>query len=206
MLEIKPVLHILNELDHTGQYDQFWLNTDEWKPGKFYCEKDVLALQARITDLEEQLEPFLEQERERIAEQEFMDRLENIIDILFPKYFWNLPDSEKPIRHPEKAWWWNGGSLTQYSVAEDGNILVSVNSYVGGGNSDDFEFTIPAEWMKKDNIKEYLHVWCLKKQKRMDDEKIAADLKKAIADNEYALNRLKEAQHTALEKGLKITF
>lgn len=89
------------------------------------------------------------------------ERLVEVIDILFPRYDGRRPDADKPIRHPEKAWWWNGATITESRDTQEDNIRVDLRSYVGGNEYDNLEeFEVLKEWLEADDMEAKLHKHC----------------------------------------------
>jgi len=112
-------------------------------------------------DERELIDAVMTRHQAEIYEEWKYNQLVDVISILFPKYHWNLPDKDKPVRWPAKEWWWNGAAITEHYEASDGGFIVNLSSYTGGGNSDELDnFHIPLEWIEADNKKEYLQSIC----------------------------------------------
>lgn len=152
---------------------------------------EIDQLRIRVAELEAQLAPYLEADRLRELEQERAQRLEAIIDLLFPDYDARWCDrhpEDKPPIHPAKSWWWNGA----YQVDEDngiqernGEIRVKVRSYVGGGETDDFECSFPVEWLQLDDPKPVIHEWIRAETVQLQQSKVANEIaaaKRTIAE------------------------
>ncbi len=123
------------------------------------------------------------------------ERAEKIIDILFPEHYSQQPEEKKPIRHPAKAWWWQGASITDMTdPAFNGNISVDVESHTGGGDYDKFTCTIFKEWLDVEDATELVHAWCKEHAIRVaQEEATEAAQKRAalIAQKERELKQLK---------------
>jgi hypothetical protein len=91
------------------------------------------------------------------------ERLNQVIDILFPKYDARRPKETHPVRWAEKSWWWNGATIIESEENNDGGFTVKLESYVGSGEYDQLnDFNVPSEWIEADDIKTMLHALCLK--------------------------------------------
>lgn len=161
-------------------------------------KSDLDAEVASLTELARRVEGLAlsDEDRELLGElvgahiaavrQAWVDqRLEQAISLLFPTYNGRLPEDEKPVRWPEKAWWWNGASVTDVDELHNGDLRVTVRSYVGGGETDELTgLVIPRAWLDAPNMPSVIHEACRFNKRRRDGAARERDL--AIARSEVA--------------------
>lgn len=152
---------------------------------------ELANLREKVSDLEAELEPHQQADLERQATELREERLRSIIDCLFPVYnavrCRALP-AEKPPIHPGKAWWWNGARLLSEVAVKGGDLLLKVRSYVGRGETDDFEVTIPGAWMTAEDPKPLVLAWIHAETERVTEaerlSEIAAAQREILAQTE----------------------
>lgn len=141
-------------------------------------------LLAQIDALNEEIEPLRKDAEEKALQEARANRLEYIVDLLFPSYSPFIPEAEIPIRHPARSWWWNGASLIEHEHRRE-CIRIEVSSYVGGGNTDTFECDIPNSWMDAEDPKTMIYAWCIEEKAKIN----AASKAKEIRDAQYAIEQ-----------------
>ncbi|MFA7287192.1 MAG: hypothetical protein WC052_06020 [Patescibacteria group bacterium] len=152
----------------------------------------IVELQAEIARLNEQLAPYLQRDEEERVQALIDSRVRKIVALLFPKYYWQLKEDEKPIRHPVKGWWWNGASIMEQSDRNsyNGTVEVEVCSYTGSGDSDKYTFVIPSEWLDLEDPTEIVHAWCIEETAKLAEEKRQKDIIEAQRKIERAAQDL----------------
>ena len=161
------------------------INSEEWE----VAQKQIRDALKSFSDLLDELGPYREAAEESEKERLRMERLDDIVKLLFPRYDARWCDrhpEDKPPIHPERAWWWNGAKLDD--MEERGEWLhLEVSSYTGGGNTDDFTAKVPAKWLTTATLKEDVHGWI-----REETERVRAEERiQAVANAQAELARLK---------------
>ena len=158
--------------------------------GNTYEELEHLLAQQN-----EALEHYHQMDRQAEQERLMEDRIELIVDTLFPNYnAVALKEEEYPIRHPEKEWWWNGASLIESYITHKGNLHLEVSSYIGGGENETFECEVPAQWLELEDPTETIHKWCLDRSCAMSEAKRQRDIREAQAEIQRQAARLSQLQ------------
>lgn len=180
--------------------------SDEGTVIKAKLKKAIATAQAAEGMTYEELEHLLAQQNEalehyhqmdRQAEQERLmeERIELIVDTLFPNYdAVSLKKEEYPIRHPDKEWWWNGASLIESYITHKGNLHLEVSSYIGCGENETFECEVPAQWLELEDPTETIHKWCLDRSCAMSEAKRQRDIREAQAEIQRQAARLSQLQ------------
>lgn len=89
------------------------------------------------------------------------ERLERAIDLLVPTYDGRVAEELKPSRWPTKAWWWTGASIRDAETTPSGDVVLSLSSYVGRGQTDDLDgFVIQKAWLEADDLKSAIQEAC----------------------------------------------
>lgn len=140
--------------DDVVSYDQCMLNALKAVAALDHAlnQCDVPSVDQRIADLEAELAPYREAEERAMREAAVKDRVEQIASFLFPKYDSVGARSDHSIKPPqwhEKSWWWNGVSIKWHKseLSMDGGY-VNLSSYVGGGETEEIDLTIPKAWIE----------------------------------------------------------
>lgn len=151
-------------------------------------------LQEQVTQMKKQLDPLLE--RQRFEHFQFIQdrRIEVIVDLLFPQYNGLASEEDKPKRHPEKAWWWNGASIEGSSVNGD-FLWLKVSSYIGGGETETYECQVPSQWLDLGDPTQAVHAWCDEQQKALEEQGRKARLKKAQAELDHKTMQLSQLKN-----------
>jgi hypothetical protein len=162
--------------------------------GTSYSSADeIRELKARIVELEEELQPFLDKEW-------LKNRVKLIVGILFPGGKYDAPGAmiPKEHRHPEKYWWWNGVDHTIDDIENwemgDG-VSLELETYTGGGDTDRYGFDIPREWLKIENDCECVRTvieWAKAGHEAKEAAKRKSEL--AAAERELEIAQRKVAQ------------
>lgn len=151
---------------------------------------ELEQLRAEVAALKEQLQPYLDQEAENIRQQAWQERLELLVDLCVPRY--DSRSSNKPVRHPETEWWWNGASIIDYDHHANGDIDVDLKSYVAGGNYDEKRITLLAEWFVLDDPTQAVREWCIAESARREEKKKQIERQQALAEIERLQRKLGE--------------
>lgn len=104
----------------------------------------------------------------------------------------------------KKDWWWNGASplfdTLDYVVDKNGidNVVITVKSYVAGGNYDEVEIKFPTSFidLPENEFKETVSNWLLNEIKVYNEAQKAKkelEAKQQIAFLQAELDRLKSA-------------
>lgn len=121
------------------------------------------------------------------------ERVQLIVDLLFPSYNGRLDEADKPIRWPAKAWWWNGAAIKELDEQANGDVVVTVRSYVGGGETDTLkDFSISKSWLEAPDLATAIHQACLEEKARLKGTQRAKDLAAAHRDAAAASARIAE--------------
>lgn len=110
----------------------------------------------------------------------------------------------KHPQYPKKDWWWNGASplfdTLDYVVDKNGidNVVITVKSYVAGGNYDEVEIKFPTSFidLPENEFKETVSNWLLNEIKVYNEAQKAKkelEAKQQIAFLQAELDRLKSA-------------
>lgn len=145
-------------------------------------EQIISNLQAENEDLKERLYPY---ERYDYV----TNRLEAIVDIMFPRYSTASGKAAKPLIHHLKKWWWNGASIDRDTVEEYGDqTRVMISSYVGSGSYDDVTISFPTEFIDipEDQLVQIVTEWIVNENKIAEDKKA----KEAELKNKLEIQRL----------------
>lgn len=145
-------------------------------------DKLFMAMVNRIEELEARLKVYTGEEDRDL-------KLRFAVSTFFPAYDgrrageFSYGSPGNPIRHPLRLWWWNGASIVDYSV-NSGECYVEVESYVGGGESDTFDFTFPSDWLDlpEEEMVETIQNWCVRKKAQKDEKDRIKAIKKAERD------------------------
>ncbi len=150
----------------------------------------------KLAEQENELEGYREQERIANQERLMAERTERIVDILFPSYHKaSMKKEERPIRHPEKEWWWNGASLIESYITHQGKLHLEVSSYIGCGENERFECEVPAEWLELEDPTKAIHRWCLERSSTMREAKRQREILEAQAEIQRQASRLAQLQN-----------
>lgn len=160
-------------------------------------QEEISYLRQVIADLNEELYSF----RRPIF---VNNRITEIVDILFPRYYFTTKPENKPPVYPKKDWWWNGASplfdTLDYVVDKNGidNVVITVKSYVAGGNYDEVEIKFPTSFidLPENEFKETVSNWLLNEIKVYNEAQKAKkelEAKQQIAFLQAELDRLKSA-------------
>lgn len=160
-------------------------------------QEEISYLRQVIADLNEELYSF---RRPIFVE----NRITEIVDILFPRYYSTTVKENKPPVYPKKDWWWNGASplfdTLDYVVDKNGidNVVITVKSYVAGGNYDEVEIKFPTSFidLPENEFKETVSNWLLNEIKVYNEAQKAKkelEAKQQIAFLQAELDRLKSA-------------
>lgn len=124
------------------------------------------------------------------------ERLEKVVDLLYPSHDRRgRSEAEKPVRWPDHDWWWNGASIKSRTERHDGDFIIDLSSYVGGGETDTIEgFIIPKAWVYADDIITVIRGACITERARREGVKRAQDLAQAQWDAVAAAARLAQLQ------------
>lgn len=147
----------------------------------------------RIVELEEQLAPYVEEEKERIAYQAKIQRYHDIVELTFPKYNWQIEISARPPRPPIKDCWSNGGKFKSVNHWLGSDLEILVSSYVGGGETQVFEFRIPdMKWLECEDseLKVIVQGWCIQERENILKEQKRVELARAEREAVDAVERL----------------
>ncbi|KWA83765.1 hypothetical protein WL29_20590 [Burkholderia ubonensis] len=149
-----------------------------------------------VTDEERDiLESLLANEQERETCAWRRERAEQAIDLLFPS--WRGGRIEQP-KHPlwhEKSWWWNGASIESLHECMDGDLEVTLSSYVGCGETDTIDgFILKNEWLEADDMPAVIHAFMKGEAARKEAKKAAQEMARAQADVVAAQKRLATLQ------------
>lgn len=127
------------------------------------------------------------------------ERVQAIVDVLFPSYRKTASEADKPLRWPEKGWWWNGACINELRELDNGDVEVDLSSYVGCGETDNLEnFVLPRAWLEADDAQAVAAQACAQERARRDE----AHRQQALADARAQAQRA--AQHLAqLEQGAR---
>ena len=121
------------------------------------------------------------------------ERLEAIVGVLFPVYSVvsvRYGHAAKPPIHPEKSWWWNGASINECYENGNGSVALSLRSYVGNNEYDDFDFTIPAGLMETPDWRAAVLTWIETETARINEIERQREIKKAECDIKRNTERL----------------
>lgn len=154
-------------------------------------EQIVSNLQAENEDLKERLYPY---ERYDYV----TNRLEAIVDIMFPRYSTASGKAAKPLIHHLKNWWWNGASVKRDTVEEYGDqIRVMVSSYVGGCSLDDATISFPAVfiYLPEDQLVQTVTEWIINENKIAEDKKVKETELKNKLEIQRLLSELEKLQN-----------
>lgn len=154
----------------------------------------VRALDALEPADRELLEDLVQEHAGRTQARWTAARVSQAVDLLFPSYDGRAPAVEKPVRWPGKAWWWNGASIEDSTELHNGDIEVELKSYVGGGDYDDYRFTLPKAWLDADDMTAVITQACLEERARLAAETRADELAKAQREAHAANARLAQLQ------------
>lgn len=101
---------------------------------------------------QEQLAPYLAADVEAARLRARRERVQAIVDVLFPKF-----DAVQARRDPgllppqwhDKSWWWNGVAVdwSDFHDPGTGALSVELSSYVGGGDTEHIDIDIQAAWL-----------------------------------------------------------
>lgn len=127
------------------------------------------------------------------------ERVQAIVDVLFPSYRKTASEADEPLRWPEKDWWWNGARINELRELDNGDVEVDLSSYVGCGETDNLEnFVLPRAWLEADDAQAVAAQACAQERARRDE----AQRQQALADARAQAQRA--AQHLAqLEQGAR---
>lgn len=117
-----------------------------------------------------QLQPYLDVEEAQRKEQEMKDRIQWLVDICIPRHSSFLKEEDKPIRHPKYTRWWNGAKFSIIESVTNGDVCVSVKSYVGGGETECDKITLLKEWFEIDNPIPVVCKWLIKETERFVEQ------------------------------------
>lgn len=155
------------------------------------AEDAVKALEAEIAPMRESA---------RIANERDLreQKLERIVDILFNEAA-SGSHGERNIkrRHPEKYWWWNGASITESDYNEySGSFYITVDSYVGGGETEEYSMTIPKEWLDAEDPTALIDSWAADINSVKAERERLEMLRKAQRDMERAQQQIETLSRT----------
>ena len=145
-------------------------------------QEEITYLQQVISDLNEELYEF----RRPIF---IHNRINKIIDILFPSYYYTTNPENKPPIYPTKNWWWNGAtpdidSLHYFdnSLGEE-YISIGVKSYICVGSYDVTDAIFPASFidLPEDDVQSTVTEWLLNEIKEHKEKQKAKKEKENLA-------------------------
>lgn len=155
----------------------------------------IIELEEEIARLKEQLQPYLDAEAEQQREQALKDRIQWLVDICIPSHHGRAEEKDRPIRHPKTASWWNGATVTDFNVLQNGDVRVDVKSYVGCSEYDDSEIILFKEWIDAENPTTLVKDWCVKEAARQVEirkEYAREETARKIASLQQELSRLEK--------------
>lgn len=87
-------------------------------------------------------------------------RLARILQLCFPAYD-PFALASPPVRHPIRAWWWRGATVTALVEEPDGCLRVTLSSDVGLGEVDELsDFIVPGVWLELEDPTEVVLTYC----------------------------------------------
>lgn len=123
------------------------------------------------------------------------ERAQAIVDVLFPTYRKTAQEADKPLRWPEKDWWWNGASIDELREQPNGGLEVDLSSYVGRGDTDRLEgFVLPRAWVEADDVQATAAQACVQERARRDEAQRQQALADARAQAQRAAQHLRELE------------
>ena len=162
----------------------------------------------KISDAEtaEILECIIEDQKYLIAKEVKIKRVEEIVKVCFPQVDKRRPDKEWPLRHPAKPHWWNAACIDDRLVEDygimvnepcinfysDGHAKVSISSYVGGDEREEYELHIPPAWFEDDYL-DTMHTYfveCIENDKRARANAKLKNAERALAEAQKELEGL----------------
>lgn len=151
----------------------------------------IVQLEEEIAALKEQLQPYLDADEEQRKEQQFTDRLQNLTRLLAPRYN-SQAQADRPPHHPDLSDWWNGAAIDNHAVQRNGDIEVTLRSYIGDGEYDHRRVTLPKEWMILDNPKDVVQQWCIEEGKKREKARKEYERKQALRQIEKLTEELQQ--------------
>ena len=143
----------------------------------------------------ELLSDLLTAEQERQTTAWRAARAEQAINLLFPT--WRGGNIEKP-KHPmwhEKSWWWNGASIDSLEERSAGDMVATLSSYVGCGDTETiYGFIIKKEWLEADDMPATIQAYCEREALARETARAAQEQARAQADLAAAQARLARLQ------------
>lgn len=118
------------------------------------------------------------------------DRIESIVNIMFPKYDKRKDDGI--VMHPECCYS-NGATVTGHYVKRSGdvNVICKYNDT----NDEEVFLTIKKEWLTTDNFKDDVKSWCKSEKAKATAlilDKKNKELQKTLGKNNEELAKLKQ--------------
>lgn len=154
------------------------------------------VLEPLTFDEQELLEDLVSRHAAATEEAWLAGRIEAVVDVLYPAYDRRgRAEEDKPVRWPEKDWWWNGASVDSWEKRSNGDFVVDLTSYVGCGESDDIRgLVLPKEWVYADDVKSVVLEACRAERERRAAKKRDEDLAAAQREANAAVARLAKLQ------------
>lgn len=153
---------------------------------RFKTMKHLLPKVLSGDDLEDMIE-VVDEHIIKMIRKWHSDRINAILNILFPVYKKTYPEPDEPVRWPPTSWWWNGVTVQEINLVEhDGpsRYELRVQSYLGHDHFDSIEFVVPMEWVMIDNPKDFLHNVC--REKKIEIERAELEKQRRFAEAELA--------------------
>lgn len=123
----------------------------------------ILAAPGLTETEQEQVEEVLTEYLANQRQAWIAERADEAIDYLFPVWH-RQGQSASASPHPqwhEKSWWWNGASIKSLDVLSNGDLKVSISSYVGGGDCETVkDLILKKEWIDADDMGAVIKAYC----------------------------------------------
>jgi hypothetical protein len=116
---------------------------------------------------------------------------EQAVSLLFPSWRGARVEEAKHPQWHEKSWWWNGASIRSFDERANGDLVMELSSYVGGGETDTIEdFVLKREWLEADDMAAVIRAHCEAGAARRAGRRVAQELANAQAEVAAAQARL----------------
>jgi hypothetical protein len=161
----------------------------------------LAALKAKLEEMSfsehehEILRELLSDEEDSVSRRWLRARAEHAVSLMFPSWRGARLEEAKHPKFHDKSWWWNGASIRSLEERDNGDLVLELSSYVGGGETDSIEdFVLKREWLEADDMAAVIREHCEAEAARREGRRVAQDLANAQAEVAAAQARLAKLQ------------